>query len=519
MKKFSDFTYKDAADLFTKDRRPETAKRARKFFDGDHWQNEWGYAGELPPPGYEGRPFIIDNILRIFTYENAVFEVVDTHSGGTLGTEPFWDLVRGKERQKVREEGSKLFNLGETLTAHWDERESLQTLMRAAEGLALEGDVVLHLYFPKGLLEEDSIIPTPTGLASALQYFYCEALTADVAGVFENPETKGQVGVYLFREGEETKVKKADICYLDGDGKTVLRRLTEGQGGSEDFGPYDLGGRLFMYELKRAALITDAVQSLQKSLNLTHTNKTRNISLAGNRQTDIVNGRVPSARALVAPPAQLTKESKEKERLYKQNPGWVNEIWGLPIYNEAGTKIIGYTQPTINVREPVPVSTFREARDIDYAAILSQCFMLHKLISGDATASGKSREQARKEYERSLKKTAVVLNAAGRWQLETELRMAAQLANDSSVQDLRAVFECNVEKVPISGEERQENRADLEAGVLDDEEVMRRAGIEDTGAMKKKVRAYQEEKAKRAQAMTPPPNPPVEDKTGQGAIG
>lgn len=520
MKPFDQFTYKDAAALFTADRRTEVAKRARRFFEGDHWQKEWGYDGELPPHGYEGRSFIIENVLKIFTFENSVFEVTDIHTGGVLGTEPMWDFVRGADKLNVRDKGSKLFAVGETLTAHWDERKSLQILTNAAEGLVLEGDSVLRLYFPKGLLDKDSKLPSVSTLADALKYLYSEVLTADVAGVFEDPASKMQVGVYLFEEGEETKVKKADICYLNGDGKTILRRLTDGQTLSEDFGPYDLGGHLFLHELKRPALVTDAVQSLQKSLNLTHTNKKRNISLAGNRQTDILNGRVPAgeARALTSPPASLERRGPANERKYKRSPGWVNEIWGLPIYNESGTKIIGYTQPSINVSEPVSVETFQKTRDLDYAAILGQCFMRHVLISGDATASGRSREQARKEYERSLNKTAVVINAAGRWQLEVELRMAGELANDSSVKDLRAVFQCNVEKVPISAQERQENRADLEAGILDDEEVMRRAGVEDTGAMKTKVEAYQRKKRALQPKPAPPQNPPVEDKTGQGAI-
>lgn len=522
MRDFSLFTYKDAADLFTKDRRPETALRARKFHQNDPWQDGWGYAAELPPNEYPGREFIIANLRANFISENVIFEVTDTHTGGVLGTEPMWDLVRVRERQNVRQEGSELFDLGETLTAHWDERESLQTLTEAAEGLVLEGRSVLYLYFPEGMLEDGERITGVADLSDALKYLYCDALTADVAGVFTDPKSKRQIGVYLF-EDEETKAKKADVCYLDDDGKTVLRRLTDGNDASDDFGPYDLGGHLFLYELKRPALITDAVQSNQRGVNMAHTNMTRNTNLAGNRTTDILNGRVPGDEAkrqwATGQQADSTtgraQSSKGKAKIYKSAPGWVNEIWGLPIYNEQGTKIIGYTQPVVNVREPVPVDSFVGTRDHFYGCILSQCFMLHKLISGDATASGKSREQARKEYERSLKKTAVVLNAAGRWLLETELRMAAELANDSTVKDLRAVFECNVEKVPISAEERQENRADLEAGVLDDEEVMRRAGVEDTGAMKKKVEAYQREKAKRAPG-TMPSQPPIEDQTGEG---
>lgn len=515
MKAFDTFLYKDAAELFTKERRTDTAKRAREFFKGNHWQSEWGFIGELPPAGYEGRTYIIDNLKKGFVFENVIFEVTDTHTGGVLGTEPMWDFVRNGEALNVRKKETA-FKLGETLTAHWDERKSLQILTEAAEGLVLEGDAVLRLYFPKGLLRADNTLPPVSNIADALKYLYSEVLTSDVAGVFEDPATKRQIGVYLFEEGEDSaKVKKADICYLNEKDETVLRRLTDGKDGSDDFGPYDLGGHLFLHELKCPALITDAVQSDQKCVNLAHTMMARNVNLAGNRTTDIVNGKPPGREETAAASGTVKPAGAAGRKAYKRNPGYVNVIYGLPFYDANG-KISGYTNPSINVSEPVSVETFVNTRDHYYAAILGQCFMRHVLISGDATASGRSREQARKEYERSLNKTAVVLNAAGRWQLEVELRMAAHLANDSSVSDLRAVFQCNIEKVPISAEERQENRADLEAGVLDPEEVMRRAGVEDTGAMMQKVEKYQKQKRARAPQAIPPS---VEDKTGQGAIG
>lgn len=516
MKPFDQFTYEDAAKLFTKDRRTDTAKRARRFRDGDPWQEGWGYIGQKPPIELDGASFIMADLREAFVSENVVFEVSDSHAGGVLGTEPMWDFVRGKKRLNVREEGSELFDLGETLTAHWDARESLQMLTTAAEGLALEGASVLRLYFPKGLLGEGGTLPDELSFAGALDYLYCEALTADVAGVFTDPDTKKKVGVYLFEEGEETKVKKADICYLDDDKKTVIRRLTVGQAVSEDFGPYDLGGHLFVYEMRRPALITDSVLSAQKAVNLAHTMMMRNVNLAGNRTRDVVNAQPPKKEEKAATQAGQ-RERPRQGGAYKSHPGYINWLFGLPIYNEAGNKIIGYTNPNVSVTEPVSVQTFRDTRDHFYAVILGMCFMLHLLISGDATASGRSREQARKEYERSLNKTAVVINAAGRWLLEVETRMAGELTKDSSVNDLRAVFECNVEKVPVSGEERQENRADVEAGLMAPETAMRRNGIEDTGKEVLKVEEYQ--KKKRALQPEPAPqNPPVEDKTGQGAI-
>ncbi|HYG12168.1 MAG TPA: hypothetical protein VD835_19635 [Pyrinomonadaceae bacterium] len=488
MKPFDQLTYEDAVNLFGTERRSKTAQTARKFFDGDHWQKGDGYIGQKPIPSYERYKETMDDLEGGFASENVIGEVAEIHVGGIMGQTPLWWFLRGKDRVAADDP------LSESLTPWWDERDGLAVMSEAVETAVLEGVAVLRFYFPQGLLGDGSTITKPADISAALKYFYCEVLTADRAGVFTDEKTKKQIGVYLYEEAETDaddapKIKKAELCYLNDKNQTVLRRVVDKGSVSEDFGPYNLGGRLFLHEVSRRALVTDSVIQLQKLVNLAHTKMGRNVNLAGDRTTDVINAQTPTKAKKEGDAATgQTREVGREPAAYRRTPGAVNYVWGAPFYDANG-KIAGYTSPMINVTEPVDIGTFVGTRDHYYAAILGQCFMRHVLISGDATVSGRSREQARKEYERSLQKTKGPMDAAGRWKLETAVRMAAVLSGkESEVKDLRAYFDCQIERVERSAQERQEDRADVETGAMSVETLMTRNGLEDTSSELEKIK-------------------------------
>ena len=72
--------------------------------------------------------------------------------------------------------------------------------------------------------------------------------------------------------------------------------------------------------------------------------------------------------------------------------------------------VTGYSNGTVNYRDPVPVDTFTQTRQEFRAAILAGVAQTHALISGDATASGESRKQARAEFEASLALTLSLIH-------------------------------------------------------------------------------------------------------------
>lgn len=513
-KPFTEYSFDDASTLFGQKvittggrtfagssdlRRPSSAISASAFFNSDHWQNTDGFVGQLPPASLPGAPTILKDIEKGFVSENVIQEVVETHVGGILGREPLWSFL--KEEGKPGGKGKPDDVIGEIITPWWNEREALRDLQHAAELVVLEGKAVRRLFFPKGRLPEGGELSVPS-LPVALEYIYFQTHASDVAGVFTDPDSQKEIGVYLYEEKDENgdvTDNCAELSFLNEDGDTVCR-IVKDKGANEEFGPYKLGGRLLLFEMERRALITEQVQSNQRALNLAHTMMMRNVNMAGARERSVTNAQSPKRPRRLQDPNNPTRVVEELEPgTYESGGGAVMFLMGFPIKNADG-EVVGYTNPNVSVSDPAPVDVFTKTRDHYYAAMLGQCHQRHVLISGDATASGVSRKQAEKSYQRSLKDTKTVVDACGRWQLETVLRLAAQLTGESEKYlPLRADFNCLLD---IGEPEPDDLRVIMEmrkpGGVtgtplISDETARNRSGIDDAAAELKRI---EEEKPK-----------------------
>lgn len=513
MKPFDQLTYDDAKKLFNPKprtrlnitgslntpvaRRSPSAISATLFLEGDHWQDSTGFMGQLPPAGFPDGHTILSHIKQRFDSENVIKEVVETHRDGVLGREPLWSFLREgqpKEKQSTKAQRTSEDLIAETLTPWWNERQALDNLQRTIDTCLCEGKAVMRLFFPRGRLPVDEqgnpqefVV---TDISRALDLIYFETYTADVAGVFINYDTMHEIGVYLFDEVNDEGVvtaKCAELSYLDADGNTVCR-LVKKNGDSQEYGPYKLGGRLLLHEVTRSQLITEQVQANQKGLNFAKTMMLRNVNMAGARERTVANSQPPDKPVRIQDPNNPTKTIKTKQGAFAVGGGAVMFLMGYPIYDKDG-HVVGYTNPTVDRADPAPVQVFIETAKDEREAILSQCHQRHTLISGDATASGLSRKTAEKGWQRSLKESKTVLDAAGRWKLETTLRLAAQLCNQSSKYlNLRADFNClldvgdpDPEDIRIALEMRKPGGPNNQP-VLSDETVRQKCGVEDPAA-------------------------------------
>jgi hypothetical protein len=523
MKDFKDYTYDDAAKLFSTDRRTKTALNATEFKNGNHWQDGKGFLGEMPPVGHPSYSATKTMLEEFFVSVNVTGEVVENHGDGLLGREPIWSFLSDNGTEKTKEAETTYA----PLTDWWNERERLSDLQKAVEILLCEGVAVKHIFFPRGFADAtgnkigDSATVEVPDLAKALELIYCETCTADVAGVFTDPDTQRQIGVYLFERGEESaKEKWAELSFLNDAGETVVKRVSKGNTVPEET-TYKLGGRLLVYEMRRKALITEQVQSTQKALNLSYTMMMRNVNLAGARERTVGNAQKPKDKKKVADPNSPTGvKIIEEDGVYVTGGGAVNFLLGWPLYGENG-KIVGYTNPNVTITDPVPVDTFKDTNGEMYAAIYGQCQQRHILISGDATVSGRSREQARKEYESSLKKTSAPVDAAGRWELETVLRLAAQLSNQSEKYlRLRADFSCIIDIGKPDAQERSSVMEMRQPGgvnnqpLISDETARGWCGVDDNEAEVKRIEAEADVAAQRAKTRPQTSPPPLDDRTG-----
>lgn len=499
--------------LIPNPRRLAVAVAATDFFNGDHWQKSKGFIGQLPPPSLPGAASFEADIKAAFVSENIIQEVTETHVGGILGREPIWKFLP-EQTPGSSEKAEADKKTGDSLTPWWNERKALKDLQKAAETLVLEGRAVRRLFFPKGRLADNSTITAPD-VPSALDFIFFETLHADVAGVFTDPDTQKQIGIFIYDEKNDNGdviTRAAELSYLDDEGDTVCKVVRD-KGAPTEYSPYRLGGRLLIHEMQRRPLITEQVQSNQKALNLAHTMMMRNVNLAGARERSVTNAQDPKRPKRVQNPDSPTRTIELEPGQYETGAGAVMFLMGFPIRNEKG-EIVGYTNPNVSISDPAPVQTFKDTIAEQKLAIYSQVHQRHVLITDDATTSGRSREQARAEFERSLKETKAVLDETGRWQLETALRLAAQIAGQSNTfLRLRADFNCLIDAGDVDPEKARLVMDMRKPGgpnnqpLISDETARGMVGIDDAEAELAQIEEEAPTDAeirKRIELMTPP---------------
>lgn len=420
-------------------RRSRTAIDASEYYDGNHWLGGRGFIGQMPPDSLQGAATIRAAIEAGFVSENVIKEVIKTHVGGILGREPTWSFLPREKGIKKPEPDRET---GETLTAWWNERKALVDFQKACRISLLESTAVRRVFIPRGRVPDKTI--RVTNLSDALNYIYFETHTADRAGVFTDPETQQDIGVYFFEERNsqgDVIANCAELSFLDENRNTVCK-VVKDKGAPEEPILYRLNGHLLVFQIDRDALITDQIQSSQRAINLAHTMMMRNVNMAGARERTITNAQPPVEEVKVRDSATDVTRTAVQPGKYHTGAGAVMFLMGYPIYND-DNEIVGYTNPNVTISDPVTPDAFTNTINAEKQAIYSGCHQRHVLIVDKADTSGRAREVARREFERSLKESKTVLDACGRWQLETSLYLAAQLTKQSDrYLKLRADFNC-----------------------------------------------------------------------------
>jgi hypothetical protein len=168
-------------------------------------------------------------------------------------------------------------------------------------------------------------------------------------------------------------------------------------------------------------------------------------------------------------------------------PGSRNWVNGMPYESGTGDPMI--TTPQVFEGAPMPPNPSIMAKSEHYADVLNECDQAHVLMNSDAIASGKSREQARGDFEMSLHITQTPVERAGRWLLETVLAWAEALTGQPGLytNDLRAVFDCQIDTGPLSDTERANDNAAVDAGTMSRETAMIRADVSDPDAELRRI--------------------------------
>lgn len=474
----------------------QVAKRhVRRFVEGDHWQKGEGWVGPHIPSGAEGYQKVMEEIEKAFTSRNAIAEVIDRHVGGVVGIEPTWGftVIRPlEEEEQVTTEEETLIDEAEAfLTEWWDKRNAHNIIADYVKDLCWAAKSSLRVFVPPGVLEEREddtgqryLVASATDTEDALMRFmYPEHPAPEDSTVFVDQDTQAWLGVVQYRQHLNwitTGVPIVELTYLTQDRKTVIRRLNLRQTEQYEF---DLGGRLTLWESTQKALVSQQIVQAQRALNLAISMLPRNVVTGGFLERVLLNAQMPGKWILDDQNNRIGFEPAQ----YVTGPGTTNFVQGTEFKDEAGnTKL---STPSIQWRPPSAVTPVIESADSLYEQILGEAKQVHILIAGFATASGYSREQARADFEGSLKTTAGVVVPAVRWMLETVLAFAEQIAGvpGKYTSQLRAVVTCQISTGPISVQERAQNVAEYEANVLSEDECMSRNGVLDVDAEKQRI--------------------------------
>jgi hypothetical protein len=248
-----------------------------------------------------------------------------------------------------------------------------------------------------------------------------------------------------------------------------------------------LNGALPIYQMDAKALITNSVCQAQRDVNLSGTMLTRNNNLAGSRERLAIGVQPPGEWSDVTDATTGEVTRTFTPAAMKTGPATFNFLTAQALYDDEGTAK-ALANPNIIFTDPVPVNTFLETSEHWRTVIYSKAKMRHLLLADSATASGKSRIEARKEFQSSLNESKGIVDPAGKWMVEVALNIAAHfIGAKGKYLKTRAVFDAQISTIELTAEEIQQIRDDYEAGLIDLRTALELRGFDNVDEIMERV--------------------------------
>ncbi len=444
----------------------EGYKENRLFVDGDHWQSGEGWVGPMPPDNVSGSSNVRSEIEKGFLSKNVIREIKDRHTNGVLGRSPVWTFSAREQDADSSLKDSQEEAIAEAeqgFTIWWDKRNAHDKLKESLGNLLASGRAVARVYIPLGMgvdLGEGKVgVNVAQTLEQALNYIYLDIPDVEAATIYTDPLTKQELGVFIYKPidpetGKEKQSDAAELVYLipDEEDEPALTAVQTLDSGANDVVPLDIGGRLTMHEMRRPLFITEQIRAQQKALNLALSMVPRNVVTSGFLERVILNAEMPGEWEY-----KDGKPVKFIPAQYVTGAATTNALRGLAVEQPDGKRTL--TTPDIKWRDPSPVKPAVDAAQAIYLAMLEEAKQAHIILSGEALVSGKSREQARSDFDMSLNESKIPCEHQGQWLLETVLALAEMLMGQPGkyTLTLRATFQCHTFTGPVTWEERKQN--------------------------------------------------------------
>lgn len=469
----------------------------RALLEGDHWMRGEGWVGPRPPTSDEKAAEVMTMIERIFVSQNLVEEVATRHRDSVAGEEPQWGMTVARElgtvviegvtkpEEPTEDERALILEADTALTRWWATHDVWTEVGIAALHAIAIGKGVLRLYIPASATVpgEDGEPEIPRGsLEEIIPRIFLEAADPYSSGELRNRDRVLEGAYYSFTD--DANRTRLELQRIE-NGDTIIAVETAKANAFAEV-TYPLGGALMLFEMRRLPIITPQIVSQQKLINKTHTMLSRNADAAGFVERTILNSQRPGRWV---PDPDRPGEELFIPSPYQVGSGITNFLAPYTIDGDA-------TQPKVAIpadvkyRDPVDVNVFVDSVASSVKTVYLEAKQSHMLIAGDATASGRSREQAVNEYRSSLKPTKTQIERAVAWMLETTLKLAAYFGGNATRFDtLRAAVNVNV---AVTHPGAEDIRADIELnknGLMSQETVMLRSGrISDPVAEKARLK-------------------------------
>jgi hypothetical protein len=472
--------------------------KVRRAFDSDdHWQLGEGFIGALPT-GDEATERT-DLLKKAFSPEDVISEVLDTHVQNVLGNDPAISLE--DEKGEAIEESEIL-----DIVKEWwfEKRKNTDVLADALRGARRESARVLRAFIPSGMVDGEGRIQAKD-LREALSKIWIRSENIESGGVIVDESTATELGLFSYRMRiDQADVSLTEYAFIDEQGRTVWGTASAHtqNAGSEVAEPFLLNGLLPIYQLNAKPLITNSVCQAQRSINLSGTMLTRNNNLAGSRERLALG---------VQPPGEWT-ESNDNGVITKTfvpaemptGPATFNFLQPEAIRDDNG-KITAFANPNVIFTDPVQIDTFIGTSSHWRRIIYAKAKMLHLLMSDDATASGKSRVEARKEFQSSLEESKLLADAAGSWMVEVAMHIAAHfIGSPGKFLGVRAKFESEISTIELTPEEITQIRDDYKSGMIDLRTALELRGLKNVDEILERVEAKP-----KPVTIVPPGEPPM----------
>lgn len=477
---------------------------------GDHYRRGKEWIG----PGIAGAT---GDIKDRFASDDAIGEgLTNVRNAFREAQIPLTPLNPPESGQPVPEEvQNRIGELRSLLSVWWDKRRMHDHVQSRIHDSAWAGRSALRSWIPARFLETNRLVTRTRLVASfedAFDAIHVSAPAPLEGGIVVHEDTQDACFIYLDKEvkwinGSREERPRAEMIFLDParvrdrDASTIVRVVY-----ADELTPrratMQLGGNLLGAEMRSRQLISDSVLSAQRQLNFIWTIINRMIEAAGFRERYLGNVRPRGTKRKYEEGMVLAADDfldiDDNQEIWVVTPiprtlgsATTTELVGLPTTSGTNGEGRAYETPVIHIEDPVSPKDYIELAEAVRRRLMRMMSQAHLAMTSTAEASGFAYEQSRAGFEKDLEARRVSEEGMLREFLVAVVKLAELIRGMPGY--FTDVIRIGVNQYVDAGPRSPDTvRLEMEAnekGLLSDETVMTRMGVEDTDIEMGQLRA------------------------------